>query len=134
MLTVVIPALNAEAALEGTVASVTNADEIVVVDGGSSDATPVLAARLGARVVAAPRGRGPQLAAGVAAARGEWLLLLHADTRLASGWRRSAVWILTAPATFASPSTATIRAPDGWSGWSRGAAVCWHCRTATRGC
>jgi len=89
MLTVVIPALNAEAALEGTVASVTNADEIVVVDGGSSDATPVLAARLGARVVAAPRGRGPQLAAGVAAARGEWLLLLHADTRLASGWREA---------------------------------------------
>jgi len=89
MLTVVIPELNAEAALEGTVASVTNADEIVVVDGGSSDATPVLAARLGARVVAAPRGRGPQLAAGVAAARGEWLLLLHADTRLASGWREA---------------------------------------------
>ena len=38
--------------------------------------------------MAAPRGRGAQLAAGVAAARGEWLLLLHADTRLAPGWRQ----------------------------------------------
>ena len=37
-----------------------------------------------------PRGRGAQLAAGVAAARGEWLLLLHADTRLEPGWRQAA--------------------------------------------
>ena len=50
-----------------------------------------LAAELGARVVTAPRGRGAQLAAGVAAARGEWLLLLHADTRLEAGWRRAMV-------------------------------------------
>jgi hypothetical protein len=40
-------------------------------------------------VVAAPRGRGAQLTAGVQAARGEWLLLLHADTRLEAGWRYS---------------------------------------------
>ena len=91
MLSVVIPTLNAAASLQATLASVTAADEVVVVDGGSDDGTAALAAALGARVMAAPRGRGAQLAAGVAAARGEWLLLLHADTRLAPGWRQAAI-------------------------------------------
>src|SRR5277367_6420616 len=91
MLSVVIPTLNAAALLRDTLASVAAADEVVVVDGGSSDGTRTLAAELGARVVTAPRGRGAQLAAGVAAARGEWLLLLHADTRLEAGWRRAMV-------------------------------------------
>jgi rSAM/selenodomain-associated transferase 2 len=87
MLSVVIPALNASATLARTLASVAEADERIVVDGGSGDTTAALAESLGARVVAAPRGRGGQLAAGVAAARGEWLLLLHADTRLVPGWQ-----------------------------------------------
>jgi rSAM/selenodomain-associated transferase 2 len=87
MLSVVIPALNASRSLRETLASVAEADEAVVADGGSADATPELAASLGARVVQAQRGRGSQLAAGVAAAQGDWLLLLHADTRLAAGWQ-----------------------------------------------
>jgi rSAM/selenodomain-associated transferase 2 len=92
MLSVVIPTLNAASLLRDTLASVApEADEVVVADGGSSDGTKVLAAELGARVVTAPRGRGAQLAAGVAAAGGEWLLLLHADTRLEAGWRRAMV-------------------------------------------
>jgi rSAM/selenodomain-associated transferase 2 len=91
MLSVIIPALNAAASLRDTLASVTAADEVVVVDGGSDDGTAALAGGLGARVMAAPRGRGAQLAAGVAAARGEWLLLLHADTRLEPGWRQAAI-------------------------------------------
>ena len=73
--------------LPATLGSVAGADEVVVVDGGSSDGTAALATSLGAHVLQAPRGRGTQLAAGVAAATGEWLLLLHADTRLAPGWR-----------------------------------------------
>jgi rSAM/selenodomain-associated transferase 2 len=86
-LSVVIPALDAAASLPGTLAALAGAPaEILVVDGGSADATREAAARLGARVVEAPRGRGTQLAAGAAAARGPWLLLLHADTRLAPGW------------------------------------------------
>src|SRR5262252_10796705 len=87
MLSVVIPTLNASSTLAATLGSVGDADEVVVVDGGSSDGTPALATSLGARVVCAPRGRGLQLAQGVLAARGEWLLLLHGDTRLAPGWR-----------------------------------------------
>jgi rSAM/selenodomain-associated transferase 2 len=87
MLSVVIPTLNASSTLAATLGSVGDADEVVVVDGGSSDGTPALATSLGARVVCAPRGRGLQLAQGVRAARGEWLLLLHGDTRLAPGWR-----------------------------------------------
>ena len=86
-LSVVIPTLNAAATLAGAVAAVAEADEIIVVDGGSTDGTPALARTLGSRCIAAPRGRGSQIAAGVAAAGGEWLLLLHADTSLQHGWR-----------------------------------------------
>jgi rSAM/selenodomain-associated transferase 2 len=59
---------------------------VLVADGGSTDGTVDLAHTAGARVVAAPRGRGAQLAAGAAAASGDWLLFLHADTRLGPGW------------------------------------------------
>ena len=59
-------------------------------DGASTDATVAVAIALGARVVTAPRGRGAQIAAGVAVARGDWLLLLHADTCLATGWATAA--------------------------------------------
>lgn len=89
MLSVIIPTLNAAASLGATLASVAEAEEVVVVDGGSRDETRELAARSGAVVVSAPKGRGTQLAAGVAAAHGDWLLLLHADTRLENGWRNA---------------------------------------------
>jgi rSAM/selenodomain-associated transferase 2 len=56
--------------------------EIIVVDGGSLDATVNLAKRLGAKVIHASGGRGPQMNAGAAVARGEILLFLHADGRL----------------------------------------------------
>jgi rSAM/selenodomain-associated transferase 2 len=87
MLSVVIPTRNAAATLPATLAALAGGpEEVVVSDGGSTDGTPCVAASLGARVVMAARGRGGQLAAGIAAARGDWLLLLHADTRLAPGW------------------------------------------------
>lgn len=56
--------------------------ELIVADGGSTDGTPALAAAGADRVIAAPRGRARQMNAGAAAARGEVLLFLHADTRL----------------------------------------------------
>jgi rSAM/selenodomain-associated transferase 2 len=60
--------------------------EIIVVDGGSADATAAIAHHYGARAISAPRGRGTQLATGAAHATGEWLLFLHADTHPAPGW------------------------------------------------
>lgn len=55
-------------------------------DGGSRDATPVVAARFPrARLLESPRGRARQMNAGAGTARGEVLLFLHADTRLPDG-------------------------------------------------
>lgn len=89
-LSIVIPALNAAdsigACLRGTAAPDGLVMERIVVDGGSTDATVVIARAEAALIMAAPRGRGSQLAAGAAAARGDWLLFLHADTVLARDW------------------------------------------------
>ena len=89
MLSIVIPTLNAAASLPATLASLDELPDAqrIVVDGGSSDATIACARARGAEIVTAPRGRGGQLAAGAQAARGAWLLFLHADTVLAPGWR-----------------------------------------------
>lgn len=59
--------------------------ELIVVDGGSADDTVALAGPLADRVVSTGRGRGHQLNAGAAGARGEALLFLHADTTLPPG-------------------------------------------------
>jgi rSAM/selenodomain-associated transferase 2 len=61
------------------------ADGIVVVDGGSRDATCALAAAHGARVLATDAGRGRQLALGARHADADLLLFLHADARVGPG-------------------------------------------------
>ena len=86
MLSVVIPTLNAESHLADGLERIRGAAEIIVVDGGSSDATVAIAERGGARLVMAPKGRGTQLRAGAEAARGDWLLFLHADTLPGRAW------------------------------------------------
>ncbi len=83
-----IPALNAADRLAACLVAAAGAGEIIVVDGGSADATRKIAESHGARLLAAPRGRGGQLRAGVSAARLPFLLLLHADTILPVDWAR----------------------------------------------
>ncbi len=57
--------------------------EVIVADGGSGDGTLDLTRDLADRVLEAPRGRATQMNAGAALARGDVLVFLHADTRLA---------------------------------------------------
>lgn len=59
--------------------------EVVVADGGSTDGTRDLARPLADHVIGAPRGRANQMNAGAAAAKGDALLFLHADTELPPG-------------------------------------------------
>ena len=64
--------------------------EAILVDGGSTDETCVIAEAAGTHLIEAPRGRGSQLEAGAATREGDWLLFLHADTVLEPGWAEEA--------------------------------------------
>jgi rSAM/selenodomain-associated transferase 2 len=85
-LSVVIPAWNEEGTIAEAIRSVREQAEVLVVDGGSRDRTCAVAEAAGARVLRAPRGRGRQLDLGAREAGGDWLVFLHADTRLEAGW------------------------------------------------
>lgn len=89
-LSVVVPMLDAAATLSSCLAALDGAHEIIAVDGGSSDDSRSIAARHGARLMSAPRGRGVQLRAGAETASGDWLLFLHADTVLGPAWKAAA--------------------------------------------
>jgi rSAM/selenodomain-associated transferase 2 len=101
-LTVVVPALNEAAGirrcLERLAPLRARGHEVIVADGGSSDGTPALAAPLADRVIAAPRGRARQMNSGAAAAAGDALLFLHADTLLPEGADRLVLEALAARA------------------------------------
>jgi rSAM/selenodomain-associated transferase 2 len=86
VLSIVIPALDEAAGIEALLQALqpwrARGVELVLADGGSSDATPALARPWADAVVDAPRGRALQMNAGAAQARAEALLFLHADTQL----------------------------------------------------
>ena len=88
-LAIVIPARNEAPLIGTTLASLQplreRGHEVIVVDGGSDDATRAIAAPLADRVLIAPRGRAHQMNAGAAGATADVLLFLHADTRLPLG-------------------------------------------------
>jgi rSAM/selenodomain-associated transferase 2 len=62
--------------------------ERIVVDGGSADGSYALAQRRADVALRSQRGRARQLIAGIAAAQGTWIWMLHADSRVdAAAWR-----------------------------------------------
>lgn len=96
MISVVIPTFNAAPTLVHTLAALVPAvvdgvvQEAIIADGGSTDDTFVIADAAGTHMVQSERGRGTQLDAGAAVAKGDWLLFLHADTVLEPGWAEEA--------------------------------------------
>lgn len=89
---IIMPVLNAEHGLRRSLPALTEGleagliAELILSDGGSSDATARVAEAAGAVWITGAPGRGGQIARGVAAARAPWLLILHADTALGPGW------------------------------------------------
>lgn len=85
-LSIIMPVLNEAAGIESALQTLApyraRRVELIVVDGGSHDETADRAGPLADAVIDAPRGRATQMNAGAAAAKGDVLLFLHADTRL----------------------------------------------------
>ena len=89
MISVVIPTLNEAEGIGACIGGLLEAawgHEIIVVDGGSRDATPDIVRCFDrVRLLHAERGRGRQMNRGAEAASGGTLLFLHADSRLPAG-------------------------------------------------
>jgi rSAM/selenodomain-associated transferase 2 len=103
MISVIIPTLNAAPhlprTLQALVAGMTGGlvKEVIVVDGGSNDETLAIADAAGCTIAKAEPGRAKQLRTGVGVSKGKWLLFLHADTELATGWVEETARFLDAP-------------------------------------
>lgn len=99
---VAIITLNAASQLAACLDSVRFADELVIIDSGSTDGTQALAEARGARVIQQPwLGFGPQKQFAVDAASHDWVLCLDADERVSPELRASIENALSAPSTAA---------------------------------
>jgi len=88
MVSIIIPALNEETRIGGTLRALlalSGEKEILVADGGSEDLTVEIATGLGVRVVSCERGRGCQIRTAALEATGAVLWFVHADTRPENG-------------------------------------------------
>ena len=125
-ISVVIPTLNAADALpeclgalmEGLHAGLIR--DLIISDGGSTDQTLEIAEKAGARIAKGAPSRGGQLRRGCAEASGDWVLILHADTVLESGWSEAVSAHLSSgtPAAFRLAFRARGIAPRWVSGWA----------------
>jgi len=91
-LSIIVPTLDEAPGIATTLAALRPlrdaGHEVIVVDGGSRDASEAIARPLADCVIASPPGRARQMNAGACTAHGELLLFLHADTRLPAGAER----------------------------------------------
>jgi glycosyltransferase involved in cell wall biosynthesis len=100
MISVVIPTFNAGAHLPRALAPLVDGvvegvvKDVIVSDGGSTDETLAIAEEAGCTIVSGPAGRGKQLRAGAATAKGKWLLFLRAETALARDWTQQVTQFL----------------------------------------
>lgn len=95
--------------------------EIIVVDGGSQDSTVAVAGEYGVRVIHSTAGRGMQLRTGAAAARGQVIWFLHADSLPGKGALRAIQDRLTAdPALVGGNFRLVFDGDDGFSRWLTG--------------
>lgn len=113
-ISIVIPTWNESACIGDTIHSLREQEsaEIIVVDGGSSDAT-VECARAANRVLVSEPGRARQMNAGAAIATGDHLLFLHADCRLERGALATIEQALARPSILAGCFSMCVDAP-GW--------------------
>ncbi|MFN9090995.1 MAG: TIGR04283 family arsenosugar biosynthesis glycosyltransferase [Alphaproteobacteria bacterium] len=130
-LSALIPTLNAAAGLPATLAALRGqVTEIIIADGGSSDATRDIAQAAGARVLMGARGRGVQLRAAAEAATQPWLLAMHADTRPGPGWQDTVAGFIARPEAEAQAGYFRFRLDDAAPEARRlEAMVAWRCRT-----
>ncbi|HSL92738.1 MAG TPA: glycosyltransferase family 2 protein, partial [Candidatus Limnocylindrales bacterium] len=97
-LSALVIALNEERNLADCLSSLAFADEIVVVDSGSSDTTCDIARRMGANVHTNPwPGYGPQKNFGMDRASGDWILIVDADERVTPELREEILGLLSSP-------------------------------------
>ena len=83
-ISVVVPILNEERTIAALLRALMQLkpDELILVDGGSSDGTRAICRQFGVEVLTSPRGRAAQMNYGARRATGDVLLFLHADTQL----------------------------------------------------
>ena len=117
----IIPTLNEEAELPETLRrlqKIPEIIEIIVIDGRSTDTTRLIATNAGCQVIQTESGRGRQLRAGAEKARGEVVLMVHADTWLPPGSGRAIFDALQDPSIVGGGCSKTFR--DGRSLWMLG--------------
>lgn len=110
LISIIIPALNESATIGRTLSRLQGVDnlEVIVVDGGSRDHTAGLAGSHGAKVIRTDPGKALQMNAGAAAAMGDILVFLHADTLLPADFNHHIVSALNQNGVVAGAFRLTI--------------------------
>jgi len=111
-ISIIIPALNEEENIPFLAKNLSGGDfEVILVDGGSTDATAELARHHSFTVVTSQPGRGHQQNMGARQAHGKILLFLHADTRLPENFATSVLQTIASGKWVAGAFSLAIEEP-----------------------